>query len=136
MNAAVLTFTQSTGYPPKKLQIFNLNFNNLWSVFFTHPVYCQVLLCGLRRFDGSCVRAGLSSASVQMISLLCWKLELGRCSQVSRRVRSWTEKMLTRFRYSEDKSSQLMNIVRSAHQSIQWQTIQAKTGYKTINIYS
>ena len=93
----------------------------------------KVLLCGLRRFRWSCTKSGLNLVSVEYAALICLKQELRRSSQYSRNIRKSVENTMNKFKYNNDKTSKLQEIVSLAHERINWKSIDAKCGFKQIN---
>ena len=91
-----------------------------------------MLLCGLRRYEGVCLRAGLSLASVHFVGLYCVKMELKRSSQYPRDIRRSVENTLNKYKYDSGKTGKMIDAVRSAHTNLKWTTIDARSGYKNI----
>ena len=92
----------------------------------------KVLLCGLRRYEGACLRAGLSLASVHFVGLVCVKMEVRRSSQYPGDIRRSVENTLNKYKYDANKSGKMIEAVNSAHRNINWRSIEAKQGYKNI----
>lgn len=91
-----------------------------------------MLLCGLRRYEGSCQRAGLSLPSVHFVGLHCVKMELRRSSQYPGDIRRSVENTLNKYNYDSGKAGKMIDAVNSAHRNLNWRSIEAKHGYKNI----
>ena len=94
----------------------------------------RLLLAGLRKFRPVAVKAGLSEATVEWTGLSCLHLELRRASQYSARLRNNLRAARKRFNISDGKKKDFEDIISSAHQIIDFKSIQAKNGYKTIRV--
>ena len=91
-----------------------------------------LLLSGLRKFRLLPVKAGMAESWVEWTGLTCLHWEMRRSSQYSAKLRDIVRRTRDSFSMDSNKREYFDNIVSIAHQNINFKSIQAKIGYKTI----
>ena len=69
---------------------------------------------------------------VEWLGLTCCHLEMKRTSQYSARLRRIVKAAREKFRIDENRTRYFQEILTSAHNSLQFKSIEAKIGYKSI----
>ena len=75
---------------------------------------------------------GLGSNLMEWLGLTCLQLEMKRSSEYSSRLRRLVKRARKRFNIDQNKTRQLQDILSSAHDMLQFKSIEAKNGYKSI----
>ena len=77
-------------------------------------------------------RAGLAANVVEWLGLTCCQLEIKRSSNYSARLRRVVKTAREKFKIEENKARYFQDILTSAHSILQFKSIEAKIGYKSI----
>ena len=75
---------------------------------------------------------GLGANMVEWLGLTCFQLEMKRSSEYSARLRRVVKRARERFNIDESRRRQFQDILTSAHDMLQFKSIEAKNGYKSI----
>ena len=76
--------------------------------------------------------AGLAASVVEWLGLTCFQLEIKRSSQYSAKLRKAVKTAREKFKIDENKTRSFQQIISSAHSILQFNSIEAKHGYKSI----
>ena len=69
---------------------------------------------------------------VEWLGLTCFQLEMKRSSQYSAKLRRMVKTAREKFNNDENKTPYFQDILTSAHNILQFKSIEAKIGYKSI----
>ena len=75
---------------------------------------------------------GLGASMVEWLGLTCFQLEMKRSSQYSAGLRRVVKRARERFNIDQNRTRQFQEILTSAHHMLQFKSIEAKNGYKSI----